>query len=760
MDVRSYNKIGFKIFILFLLCAPRVYVAQSQSCDQGWFGDECQFQCHCAVNTGCDPSNGICSAGCDPQWFGPACQYAVSELKVTSWSNLAWLKDNDDTTCNERNVQPLTVELVTPHPLTWVRIVVRDTANLTGFQLSYHTSTPGTSVPCTNPRSARVNDKILDIFCPTPDVVSYVTLSGRGVSGLCSLYISGGRNVALKQKTEQSSLYQGWYANKAVDGNPSGRGIDFNHTATCSHTSDAKNASSPGWWTVTFSNNVEINRLIIYNRRDGCCRNRLVNFTLQVISSSGSKLVYNYTQPGGSAQLVYIVVPSPMIQSPVESVRFDVSKNTGTNIMTLCEVFAFGDVVCSSGKFGRECEHDCNCANQTEACFVSTGGCPSGCAAGYTGEDCYTQCGPGTYGEDCNRTCSDHCVGETTSCNYVNCTCDQGCEKGYLMPLCTEKCPNTTFGQNCEESCNTACLNIECDHENGACDNGCVDGYIGDFCEQECSPGTYGKDCDRICSEHCAGDANLCNYVNGTCTQGCDAGYLMPLCEDKCSPGSYGKDCNRICSDHCAGDTNLCNYVNGTCTRGCDAGYLMPLCEDKCSPGSYGSDCEGTCSEHCAGDANLCNYVDGTCDQGCDAGYLMPLCEDTCEDGKYGVGCNETCSSNCALSTNICNPVNGACIGGCGLRPGYRPPLCKEQCLPGTYGIDCAQTCSNHCAGQNAICDILFGVCEFGCDPGYQTVQCDMRKYKIGLPVHFLLREIIFLKFWLNLKTYTAEYRA
>ncbi|GFO17992.1 fucolectin-related protein [Plakobranchus ocellatus] len=393
MNVRSYNKIGLKIFILFLLCAPRVYVAQSQSCDQGWFGDECQFQCHCAVNTGCDPSNGTCSAGCDPQWFGPACQYAVSELKVTSWSNLAWLKDNDDTTCNDRNVQPLTVELVTPHPLTWVRIVVRDTANLAVFQLSYHTPTPETSVPCTNPRSARVNDKTLDIFCPTPDVVSYVTLSGRGVSGLCSLYISGGRNVALKQKTEQSSLYKGWHADKAVDGNPSGRNMDFDPQKTCSHTSDEKNALSPG-----------------------CCQNRLVNFTLQVISSSGSKLVYNYTQPGGSTQLVYIVVPSPMIQSPVKSVRFDVSKNTGTNIMTLCEVFAFGEVECSSGKFGRECEHDCNCADQTEACFVSTGGCPSGCAAGYTGEDCYTQvvCSLGKFGRECGHDCN--CANQTEAC--------------------------------------------------------------------------------------------------------------------------------------------------------------------------------------------------------------------------------------------------------------------------------------------------------------------------------------------------------
>ncbi|GFO39310.1 fucolectin-related protein, partial [Plakobranchus ocellatus] len=372
-----------------MLCLEKAVLgAQSQPCALGWFGDSCQFQCHCAGNTDCDPSNGACSSGCDPQWFGPGCQYNVSQITT---SNGLWLTDSDDRTCNnDGNAESITVALVTPHPLTWVRVVVSDSTYVSDFQLSYRTPVSTSSEQCTEARSAKVDDNTLDIFCSTSIVVSNVTVSGPAVLGLCTLYISGGRNVALKQATEQSSRYLERYAKYAVDGTPSGPDIYFDRTLTCSHTSDEEMAPKFGWWRVTFSNDVEINRLIIYNRMD-CCEDRLVNFTLQAYSSSGGNPVYSYTDPGGRAQLVYTVVPSPVIQAPVKSVRFDVSKNTkGSNIMTLCEVYAFGEVVCPPRKFGRQCERDCNCADQKEACFVSTGGCPSGCAAGYLGEDCYT----------------------------------------------------------------------------------------------------------------------------------------------------------------------------------------------------------------------------------------------------------------------------------------------------------------------------------------------------------------------------------
>ncbi|GFN78762.1 receptor-type tyrosine-protein phosphatase kappa-like, partial [Plakobranchus ocellatus] len=354
-----------------------------------------------------------------------------------SGSDVSWLTDNDDKTCNNGNIQSITVTLQKPRSVSLVRFTVRSAEYTDQFRLSYTASSQRFRA-CDNPRSAMVDDKTVDISCPTFDVVSHVRLSGNIVRELCSLFISGGRNVALKQSSSQSSTYNKggitWSASNAVDGHP---GIPDDITSlrsTCSHTIPD---NSPMWWNLTFTDPVKITKLSIYNRRD-CCEHRLVNFTIQAFSNTGSsQAVYSYTDPGGPAQQVYTVVPSPQIDVPVGKVSFDVTKNTyKDNILTLCEVYIFGEVVCPPGKFGRQCERNCNCVDQTEACFVSTGGCPSGCAAGYTGEDCYTQvvCPPGKFGRQCERDCN--CVDQTEACFVSTGGCPSGCAAGFTGEDC------------------------------------------------------------------------------------------------------------------------------------------------------------------------------------------------------------------------------------------------------------------------------------------------------------------------------------
>ncbi|GFO49824.1 multiple epidermal growth factor-like domains 10 [Plakobranchus ocellatus] len=692
------SEMGVRQIIMLSLCFSSSCLAQ-QCTQVGSFGDRCQFQCHCAANTACDLSNGACSGGCDPQWFGPACQYDVSEVTVNggSGSDLPWLTDNDDTTCNNGNVQSITVRLNTPHPLSWVRIVVRNAAYLKRFQLSYQADGSQASTPCVDPRSAKVNDVTLDISCPTSGVVSQVMLSGATVLELCSLYISRGRNVAFNEATQQSSTFYGfilWYASNAVDENPAIEGTSASSEATCSHT--ISDRTGLAWWRVTFSNDVDINRFVIYNRRD-CCENRLINFTLQAYSSSGTNPVYIYTEPGGPAQLVYTVVPSPPIGFSVNSVQLDVSKNTDKqNILTLCDVYVFGEVVCPAGKFDRQCERDCNCADQTEACFVSTGGCPSGCAAGYTGEDCYTYyetslsdqprlCGEEAFGTSNLHTDADLISSTTSKRKDGADTFKNGVIKKAKQTLAvreesssTRTCEDGKYGVGCNESCSSNCAqstNI-CNPVNGACNGGCgsTPGYRPPLCKEQCFPGTYGIECAQNCSDHCAGQNDICDTLFGVCEFGCDPGYQSVQCDIQCDPGKYGQDCKETCSDHCAGESKSCNHVSGTCDLGCEDRFYGPLCKDECPKGKYGRDCDKTCSVHCAGPSNTCDWTDGSCDFGCDPGYLPPMCAEVCPRGRYGAGCNETCSEHCAGVLNNCDHRDGTCLLGC--EEGYGLPKC------------------------------------------------------------------------------------
>ena len=48
---------------------------------------------------------------------------------------------------------------------------------------------------CPESNTAKINKVTADIYCPTKYPVTSVTLSGRGVIFLCSLYISAGKGA-------------------------------------------------------------------------------------------------------------------------------------------------------------------------------------------------------------------------------------------------------------------------------------------------------------------------------------------------------------------------------------------------------------------------------------------------------------------------------------------------------------------------------------------------------------------------------------
>ncbi|GFS22288.1 calcium binding EGF domain protein [Elysia marginata] len=93
-----------------------------------------------------------------------------------------------------------------------------------------------------------------------------------------------------------------------------------------------------------------------------------------------------YRDGGGPAQDVYTVVLEGEHQKP--SLQVEINAES----IGVCEVQVFGEPSCEQGRWGWYCEQTCNCAGG-EVCLPHSGGCPTGCASGFSGADCRTKIG-------------------------------------------------------------------------------------------------------------------------------------------------------------------------------------------------------------------------------------------------------------------------------------------------------------------------------------------------------------------------------
>ncbi|XP_059168898.1 uncharacterized protein LOC131950689 [Physella acuta] len=540
------------IFATIMLSLTHV---TTQACNVGWFGTNCQYKCHCSNNQQCDDS-GRCTSGCDPKWFGPSCQFEnIADINTIS----SPFKNNDN--CVKRGL-PVEIKWNREYILTWMRLVFSHKAE-TNISVTANSS-KGESIKCINHTITVINETTLDFHCNHLIYMKEVKIEMSSNSSLCSLFISGGRNVAIKQLAKQTGTYtdlnyqyKDTHAENAVDGNTSG---DFKNVKSCTHT----DTTDIPKWNLTLSKTFPVYKYVIYNRKDNA--DRLRNFTLKSSNSKGE--VFSYQDPN-TIQPVYTVLHNNTNRD-INSVEISIVNSS--KILTLCEVEIYGDSICEHGKFGRDCEYSCNCDVTSETCLVSTGGCPSGCRAGFYGEGCIATCPSGKYGKDCANYCDLRCYG--TQCDHVTGVCTNGCEAGYMPPNCQEECKAGFYGMNCSSTCSSHC-NTTCKATDGTCQ--CKPGYEGATCTNACRETFYGVDCKASCSMNCLNQS--CDNVDGRCKE-CIPGKTGDFCEKDCEPGLYGPKCASKCESTCKGANNDCRPENGTCLLGCDDGYRGELCRD------------------------------------------------------------------------------------------------------------------------------------------------------------------------------------
>uniref|UniRef100_A0A2C9LNT1 Uncharacterized protein n=1 Tax=Biomphalaria glabrata TaxID=6526 RepID=A0A2C9LNT1_BIOGL len=186
--------------------------------------------------------------------------------------------------------------------------------------------------------------------------------------------ISGGRNMALKQMTEQTGTYsdhKGSYpASLAVDGNSNSNFYNL----SCTHTSTVK-AGNLATWKLTMELEHKINRITLYNR-GGYENYRLKNFKLETLDSKNN-ILWTHNDLSNVSDVYRI---NTMEQHSVKAIRISVTNidyYSKCPILTLCEVLVFGD--CDAGTWGPGCERTCPkeckslCHQETGKCYQCIG---------------------------------------------------------------------------------------------------------------------------------------------------------------------------------------------------------------------------------------------------------------------------------------------------------------------------------------------------------------------------------------------------
>ncbi len=156
-------------------------------------------------------------------------------------------------------------------------------------------------------------------YNPAPNVSRTLTVTSN----------TNGENLALNGIATQSSIdYQG-APSRAIDGNTNGNwsGGSITHTA---------NENNP-WWQVDLGVNYTIDDIIIFNRTDSCCADRLTYFTVSVINTNGAT---TFSQS-------YAEYPNPSLTVNANGAIGSIIKIqlNSTNPLSLAEVEVYGEEI-------------------------------------------------------------------------------------------------------------------------------------------------------------------------------------------------------------------------------------------------------------------------------------------------------------------------------------------------------------------------------------------------------------------------------
>ncbi|XP_052776233.1 multiple epidermal growth factor-like domains protein 6 isoform X2 [Mya arenaria] len=457
------------------------WIQISSACQEGKFGDDCMYTCHCHGDTRCDITSGACLLGCALDWSGPSCQrenvaFGRPTRQKEGQSEASLAVDGDPGTCSStREDVPgwWSVTLDSAVNVSRVAIVTERTGSILDWKV--YVGPEGSILSMSLCATAHVHTSGATLPCDVPTRGNHVMVVNRaGPVVICDI--------------------------KIIHCSPSWYGEDCSHTCNCKDltevcdtvTGACASGCSPGWLG------------------DDCkkaCKN----------GTYGAGCSY---QCGKCKD-----------DTPCDHV-------TGT-CLNGCErgwTGIFCREQCSKDTFGEDCVTSCGRCYGVGACDIITGNCMHGCETGFTGPKCLLECPSGTFGRGCSGTCGQCAGGEP--CDVTIGICVQGCDPGWTV------CPRGQFGPRCSRECHQ-CKEGRCNGTSGRCLLGCAYGFRGVDCAETCPLTTYGVNCSSQCGNCHQDGKRQCDVTSGICPHGCQPGYKGDWCTEACEPGFYGDGCNQ-----------------------------------------------------------------------------------------------------------------------------------------------------------------------------------------------------------------------
>ncbi|KAH9500324.1 hypothetical protein Btru_073756, partial [Bulinus truncatus] len=412
------------------------------------------------------------------------------------------LSDDDSSTCiwNDK----LIIDLKNSYHVRWMRLGVNYPQHLNNLRICFRNNA-NKSMKGSTYNKIFSNGQAIDIQLQVTDRIRYIQIEGYRPSQICLLRISGGRNVALKQSTNQSSTINDGVrslASNAVDGNTNSEYT----SGSCSLTDI--NDRSPTW-SLSLPTSRLISRIVLYNRNTDHAR--LQKYILKLFDEN-EKEVFSYQDTSTTAQINYTLIPNNIVQA--KTLKITATDRSRGLYLSLCEVEIYSD--CPMDRWGLECDQEC-------------------------------------------KVCDSICRSDYGACGTLL--------SGDLLQ-CTKSCDVGHYGTDCISPCPTNCKTGECDLQSGQCTAGCIPGYVGDHCENdESCKDTTKCEYQCHCDGRCLNSSGLCQSP-GKCRKGwfglrCQYKDLMTL-DGAILTGSPRQQLNYINDNN--GETCVTSLISVTVT--------------------------------------------------------------------------------------------------------------------------------------------------------------------------------------------------